>query len=177
VPRPLLAESVHPVVIGGGLIGWRSRRRIVVDHRLRISDDRVSAIGDCASFPIFAGRHSDWNRCRTPGTRPAPLDGLLGAGGGYRAVPVLVPPVRPEAPVRRARPCLGRVRGGGRVSGGPSRVPVAGDELVRWSRWTARRTTSRPVACSPARAAGRPGRVKRPEFVARPGRPDTDALP
>jgi len=146
----------------------------VVDHRLRISDDRVSAIGDCASFPDLAGRHVRLESVQNAGDQARFLStALLGAGGGYRAVPWFW---SHQFDLKLQFAGLGRasdecvVAGG--VSGGTVSVfRFAGDELVRVEsvdcpsdHVAARRRLARPC-CRPG-----PDEVKRPEFSLRGAR-------
>jgi 3-phenylpropionate/trans-cinnamate dioxygenase ferredoxin reductase subunit len=84
----VVAIGVEPNTTLASAAGLQVDNGIVVDRHLRTSDDRISAIGDCASFPDFRG-----NRVRLESVQNA-VDqarflaaGLKGATGAYQAIP------------------------------------------------------------------------------------------
>lgn len=169
----VVAIGVEPNTELAAGAGLQVANGIVVDHRLRTSDDRVSAIGDCASFPDLAGRPVRLESVQNAGDQARFLStALLGAEGGYRAVPWFW---SHQFELKLQFAGLGQVSDECVVAGGApgeafSVCRFAGDELVRvesvncpLDHVTARRVLARP--CRPG-----PDEVKRPGFSLRGAR-------
>jgi 3-phenylpropionate/trans-cinnamate dioxygenase ferredoxin reductase subunit len=170
----VVAIGVEPNTELAAGAGLQVANGIVVDHRLRTSDDRVSAIGDCASFPDLAGRHVRLESVQNAGDQARFLStALLGAEGGYRAVPWFW---SHQFDLKLQFAGLSHASDECVVTGGASGEAFsvfrfAGAELVRVEsvncppdHVAARRVLARPC-CRPG-----PDEVKRPEFSLRGAR-------
>lgn len=170
----VVAIGVDPNTTLAAEAGLQVDNGIVVDRRLRASDDCVSAIGDCASFPDLAGRRVRLESVQNAVEQARFLSAsLLGAERAYQAIPWFW---SNQFDVKLQFVGLGRVSDECVVTEGPSDegfsvFRFAGDELVRvesvncpLDHVAARRVLARPC-CRPG-----PDEVSQPGFSLRSAR-------
>jgi 3-phenylpropionate/trans-cinnamate dioxygenase ferredoxin reductase subunit len=163
----VVAIGVEPNTTLAAGAGLQVDNGIVVDRRLRTGDGRISAIGDCASFPDLAGRRIRLESVQNAVDQARFLAAsLVGAAGAYQAVPWFW---SNQFDLKLRFAGLGRDSDECVVTQGSSDTAFsvfrfAGDELVRvesvnrpLDHVAARRVLARPC-CRPGPAeVGRPG--------------------